>query len=89
MKHNKSPGLDGITTEFYQAFWLLLGNFLVDVYNECYEEGIQPDSQRQAVFSLIFKKGNADDIANYRPISLTNVDYRILAFTLAQRMQKL
>ena len=89
MKHNKSPGLDGITTEFYQAFWPLLGNFLVDVYNECYEEGILPDSQRQAVLSLIFKKGNVDDIANYRPISLTNVDYRILAFTLAQRMQKI
>ena len=66
MKHNKSPGLDGITTEFYQAFWPLLGNFLVDVYNECYEEGILPDSQRQAVLSLIFKKGNVDDIANYR-----------------------
>ena len=44
MKHNKSPGLDGITTEFYQAFRPLLGNFFVDVYNECYEEGILPDS---------------------------------------------
>ena len=53
MKYNKSPGLDGITTEFYQAFWPLLGNFLVEVYNECYEEGILPDSQRQAVLSLI------------------------------------
>ena len=89
MKHNKSPGLDGITTEFYQAFWPLLGSFLVEVYNECYEEGILPDSQRQAVLSLIFKKGKVDNIANYRPISLTNVDYRILAFTLAQRMQKI
>ena len=37
--------------------------------------------------SLIFKKGDDDDISNYRPISLTNVDYRILAFTLAERIQ--
>ena len=42
-----------------------------------------------AVFSLIFKKGDEENIENYRPISLTNVDYRILAFTLAQRMQKI
>ena len=40
------------------------------------------------MISLIFKNGNNEDIANYRPISLTNVDYRILAFVLANRMQK-
>ena len=34
MKQNKSPGLDGLTVEFYQAFWPLLGNFLIGVYNE-------------------------------------------------------
>ena len=34
MKHNKSPGLDGILTEFYQAFWPLLGNLLTEVFNE-------------------------------------------------------
>ena len=88
MKHNKSPGLDGITTEFYQAFWPLLGNLLTEVFSESYESGFLPDSQRKAVMTLIYKKGNEDDIANYRPISLTNVDYRIQAFILAQRMQK-
>ena len=89
MKKNKSPGMDGITTEFYQAFWPLLGNLLVDVFNESYELGKLPDSQRKSVMSLIFKRGDEDDISNYRPISLTNTDYRILAFTLAERMQKI
>ena len=88
MKKNKSPGMDGITTEFYQAFWPFLGNLLVDVFNQSYELGKLPDSQRKSVMSLIFKRGDEDDISNYRPISLTNTDYRILAFTLAERMQK-
>ena len=87
MKGNKSPGLDGITTEWYQAFWPLVGELLVDVFNEGHQLGGLSDSQRKAVMSLIFKKGDDDDISNYRPISLTNVDYRILAFTLAERIQ--
>ena len=45
-------------------------------------------SQRSVVLSLIFKKDDTEDISNYRPISLTNVDYRILAFVLAKRMQR-
>ena len=88
MKHNKSPGLDGLTVAFHQVFWTLLGNFMIDVYIESYQNGSLPESQRMAVMSLIFKKGDEENIENYRPSSLTNVDYRILAFTLAQRVQK-
>ena len=88
MKRNKSPGLDGMNIEFYEHFWPLLGGLLVDVFNESFENGILPNSQRSAVLSLIFKKDDKEDIANYRPISLTNVDYRILAFVLARRLQR-
>ncbi len=87
MKRNKSPGLDGLSIEFYDKFWPLIGDFMVDVFNESYKNGMLPDSQRQAVFTLIFKKGKQDEIANYRPISLTNLDYRVMAFVLAQRLQ--
>ena len=87
MKGNKSPGLDGICVEFYQTFWPLIGKLLVDVFNQCFHVGKLPQSQRVAVMSLIFKKGDKDNISNYRPISLTNTDYRILAFILANRLQ--
>ena len=87
MKNNKSPGLDGISIEFYKKFWDSIGNVLVDMYNECYERGELVDSQNLSVFSLIYKKGDKADISNYRPISLSNVDYKILAFVLAHRVQ--
>ena len=54
MKHNKSPGLDEITTEFYQSFWSLLGNLLTEAFSESYENGYLPDSQRKAVMTLIY-----------------------------------
>ena len=87
MKVNKAPGLDGLSIEFYTKFWPLIGDLMVEVFNKSYKDGVLPRSERSAVFSLIFKNGDMKDIANYRPISLTNVDYRIMAFVLANRLQ--
>ena len=86
MKRKKARGLDGITIEFYEHFWSLLGDLLINVFNESYENEIFSSSQRSAVMTLIFKQGDREDISNYRPISLT-VDYRILAFILSARLQ--
>ena len=35
----KAPGNDGLTLEFYKAFWPLLGNLVVDCLNEAYDYG--------------------------------------------------
>ena len=56
MKKNKSPGLDGISVEFYQKFWPLIGNLMLDVFNDSYKNDLLPVSQRVSVFTLIFKK---------------------------------
>jgi hypothetical protein len=88
LKTNKSPGLDGIPSEFYHKFWGKIGNIIVESLNESYEEGQLSDMQRSAVITLIFKKGDAQLLSNYRPISLTNCDYKILAFCLANRVQR-
>ena len=88
MKKNKSPGLDGIPLEFYQTFWDTIGDILIDVYNESFITGELPYSQRTSVLSLIFKKGDRLLLRNYRPISLATTDYKIMAFVLANRLQK-
>ena len=87
MKLNKSPGKDGLPVEFYLTFWPEIKNVLVGMYNESFVKKKLPHSLRKSVITLIFKKGIRTDIANYRPISLTNIDYKILAFTLASRIQ--
>ena len=84
MKGKKSPGLDGITIEFYHLFFTLAWYLLVEVFNESHEDGKLPESQRKSVISLIHIKDREDD-KKTTPISLTNVDYRILAFTLSER----
>lgn len=88
IKPGKSPGLDGLPSEFYCKFWNKIGIFLTEVFNEAYEYGELSDTQKQSVLTLIFKKGNKLDLSNYRPISLSNYDYKLLAFVLANRLHK-
>ena len=50
---NKAPGNDGIPIEFYKTFW----SPFIRCANECFEKGEMSSSQKQAVITLIEKKG--------------------------------
>ena len=88
-RKNKSPGLDGLTAEFYLGFWDLLNVKLLQVYNEAFEVGILPRCMRTGVVTLLEKKGKDRlEIANWRPITLLNLDYKLLTKTLGHRLKK-
>lgn len=53
---NKSPGNDGLTTEFYPAFWPLVGRLLVDSLNYVFDFCKLSNSQKQAIITKIEKK---------------------------------
>ena len=89
MKHNKSPGLDGLPAEFYQCFWDQLSELFFEMLTEIFRMNEMTFSQRLAILSLIHKKGERFLLKNYRPISLTNTDYKIIAFIFARRLQKI
>ena len=86
---NKSPGNDGLTIEFYLAFWHLFRRLLVDSFNYSFEFGELSNSQKQTIITLIGKKGKDKRmIKNWCPISLINVDAKIASKTLAKRLEK-
>ncbi|CAM2100536.1 unnamed protein product [Caretta caretta] len=64
MPTNKSPGMDGLTVEFYHVFWDVLGPDLVTVWAESLQSGVLPLSCRRAVFALLPKKGDLHDLRN-------------------------
>ena len=87
MKHIKSPGLDGLPNEFYQTFWNDLDTVFYDCMREVFENEEMSFSQKLGVISLIHKKN--DFFLNYRPIRLTNSDYKIIAFIFVKGYKSL
>ena len=83
MARGKSPGSDGLPMEFYLTFWDIIGTDLTTVLNDSLDRAL---SQRTALISLIFKKGDRLEHKNWRPISLLNVDYKICTRTVAGRL---
>ena len=77
MANNKTPGPDGLTAEFYKTFYDLISDILVEIYDEV-SKGIIPKSMTEAVTVLIPKDGDASLPSNYRPITLLNVDYKLM-----------
>ena len=88
-KKIKSPGNDGLTVEFFLAFWSLFRKLVVDSLNYTFEHSKLSNSQKQAVITLIEKKGKDKRLVkNWRPISLVNVDAKLASKTLAKRLEK-
>ena len=84
----KTPGDDGFTKEFYEIFFELLWGNLIDSFNEAFQTGKMSISQRRGIISLIPKdEDNLMVLSNWRPITLLNVDYKILARAIVKRIE--
>ena len=88
MKTNKSPGSDGIPMEFYKVFWEEIRDIFLQSINEAYHLGELSPTQKRGLLNLLYKKNVKAILSNWRPISLLNTDYKIMAHALANRLKK-
>ena len=89
LENNKSPGSDGFTAEFYKTFWSMINLFVYESYLYAFKTGRLSIDQRRGVLTLLPKpQKDIRYLSNWRPISLLNTDFKILAKVLASRLQK-
>ena len=89
MKNQKSPGSDGLTTEFYKIFWNDIKEYYIKSINFSFQNGELTELQKQSIITLLPKSGKDNLLLeNWRPISLLNVDYKITAKAIANRIKK-
>ena len=88
MKNNKTPDNDGLTKEFDKTFGDELKTPLMESVNQAFHSKILSISQREAVIKLIEKKDRDKRyIKNWRPISLLNVDTKILSKVISNKLK--
>ena len=88
MPNNKSPGNDGLSKEFYEAFQEDIKDVFINSLKEAKIKGSLSISQRQAVIKLLEKKDRDKRfIKNWRPISLLSVDIKILSKALGAKLK--
>ena len=90
MKNGKTPGNDGLTVEFYKMFWSSIKDLVYESFLFAYDIGELSIDQKRGIIKLIPQKDKIIKfLKNWRPISLLNTDYKIIAHILAMRLQKI
>ncbi|CAN1729936.1 LINE-1 reverse transcriptase homolog [Linum perenne] len=87
MHPDKAPGPDGLNPAFYQKFWDVVGQDVILDCRRWLSSNHIPEEVRSTDIILLPKKDDATLMRDFRPISLCNVRYRILAKVLANRMR--
>ena len=88
LQSGRAPGMDGLPADFL-SFWSTIGPDLLEVINESLKTGKLPLSCRRAAVTLLPKKGDLQELKNWRPVSLLCTDYKILSKALALRLSEM
>lgn len=86
-KLSRSPGSDGLTPDFYLKFWGRLGKPFTTLANKMLSNGCLTVSQREGLITLLCKdEARRSDLRAWRPITLLNCDYKMIAKCIATRL---
>ena len=88
LSQGKTPNSDGLPQEFYIKCWDRLCPILLKLYHFSLDQGFLSCTMQGSLTQLIFKKDDPKCLKNWRPISLLNVDYKILSNALKTRLSR-
>jgi len=86
---DKVPGPDGMTALFYQRFWDLTGPDLVKVVQNFHSSSFFDERLNETNICMIPKTDRPRKMAEFWPISLCNVSYKVISKVLSSRLKKI
>ena len=87
---DSAPGLDGIPYSFYAAFPDLLLKYVLDSWNFALQGNGLTSSHKSSCITLLPKKGkDLSSIGNWRPISLSSCDLKVITKSYANRLKQI
>lgn len=88
LRVRKSPGVDGIGSEFYKVFKEKVSVILNEIFEEVFKKERVSPRMGLGLMKIIYKKkGDKTELKNFRPITMLNTDFKILAKVLANRLK--
>jgi hypothetical protein len=87
-KYNKTPGLDGISNEYYKFMPPAWEAYILNMFNVIWQNEKVPDKWSITAVQPIYKKGDKSNPRNYRGIALINSIVKLFTSIIAQRLTK-
>ncbi|KAH9724450.1 reverse transcriptase domain-containing protein [Citrus sinensis] len=85
----KAPGPDGLPAAFFQKHWQTVGSGVIDTCLHILNAQGDVTPLNHTYIALIPKVAKPKKVTDFRPISLCNVIYRIVAKTMANRLKQI
>ena len=85
----KAPRPDGMSTVFYQKYWGIVGNNVVNMVLNVLNHNLPIGDLNKTNIALVPKTKSPKRMTEFKPISLCNVIYKLISKTLANRLKAL
>jgi hypothetical protein len=84
---NSSSGWDGMSYRVIGKFWEALRFPMIKMVNETFRDGELMETFKMGIIKVIPKKGNAERLGDWRPITLLCCGYKIISGIVANRLE--
>lgn len=85
----KAPGSDCFPARFFQKNWAVMKKDVCEAVKKFFENGEMQEGVNYTVIVMIPKKNSAEEMKDFKPISLCNVVYKVVAKCLVSRLRPL